>query len=150
MLALDVQNASEHPGVPPESDFHRWAAAALAGRRDEAELSVRVVDEAEGRELNRTWRGKDYATNVLSFPAELPAELGLPLLGDLVLCAPVVAREAAEQGKPLEAHWAHLVVHGCLHLIGYDHEIDTDAEIMEALETEIMARLGYADPYQEI
>lgn len=150
MLALELQNASEQAGVPSETDIHRWAAAALEGRRDPAELSVRVVDEAEGRELNAAWRGKDYATNVLSFPAELPEALGLPLLGDLVLCAPVVAREAAEQGKPLDAHWAHLVVHGCLHLIGYDHETDADAGIMEALETEIMARLGYADPYQEI
>lgn len=149
MLELDLQIASAAGGVPDMADFHRWTEAALVGRRDGAELSIRVVDEVEGRQLNRDYRGKDYATNVLSFPAELPEEIGLPLLGDLVLCAPVVMREAQEQRKPADAHWAHLAVHGCLHLLGFDHDTESEADIMEALETEILARLGYPDPYQE-
>jgi len=148
-LELGLQIASTAPGLPREDDFRRWVEAVLAAHRDVAELSVRIVDEAEGRQLNRDYRGRDYATNVLSFPAELPAELELPLLGDLVLCAPVVAREATEQKKPQAAHWAHLTVHGCLHLLGFDHESDGPAQIMEALETEILARLGYPDPYQD-
>ncbi len=150
-LQLDLQVASTASGVPGDADFHRWAVAALEGRFHfhEAELAIRVVDEPEGRTLNRDYRGRDYATNVLSFRAELPEDLGLQLLGDIVICAPVVAREAAEQGKSEDAHWAHLTVHGCLHLLGFDHEADAEAEIMEALETEIMARLGYSDPYQE-
>lgn len=149
-LQLDLQLATRD-GVMPEADeFNRWIAATLEGRRGEAELAVRVVDEAEGRRLNHVYRGRDYATNVLSFPADLPEDLGLQLLGDLVLCAPVVAREAAEQDKPPLAHWAHLTIHGCLHLLGFDHESVVDAEAMEALETEILGRLGYPDPYQEI
>lgn len=150
-LQLDLQVASDADGVPDSTAFSRWASAALEGRFhfNAAELAIRVVDEAEGRTLNRDYRGKDHATNVLSFRAELPEDLGLQLLGDLVICAPVVAREAIEQGKPPHAHWAHLTVHGCLHLLGFDHEAEPDAEIMEALETEIMARLGYPDPYQE-
>lgn len=148
-VELDLDIAGEFAGVPSVADFRRWASAALEGRRHGAELAIRVVDEAEGRALNRTWRGRDYATNVLSFPAELPEDLGLQLLGDLVLCAPVVAREAAEQGKEAAAHWAHLTVHGCLHLLGFDHQDDAEAEAMEALETEILGRLGYPDPYQE-
>lgn len=148
-VQLDLQLATRDGVMPEADDFSRWVAATLEGRRGEAELAVRVVDEAEGRRLNHDYRGRDYATNVLSFPAELPEDLGLQLLGDLVLCAPVVAREAAEQGKPLLAHWAHLTIHGCLHLLGFDHESDIDAEAMEALETEILGRLGYPDPYQE-
>lgn len=149
-VEVDLQVASDAAGVPGAADFQCWAEAALAGRANRTEMAIRVVDEAEGRELNRTYRHKDYATNVLSFPAELPEDLGLQLLGDLVLCAPVVAREAAEQGKPLAAHWAHLTVHGCLHLLGFDHQTDGEAEAMEALETEILGRLGYADPYKEM
>ena len=150
-LQLDLQVASTADGVPGNADFQRWAVAALEGRSafNAAELAIRVVDEPEGRTLNRNYRGRDYATNVLSFRAELPEDLGLQLLGDLVICAPVVAREAAEQGKVADAHWAHLTVHGCLHLLGFDHEAESDAEVMEALETEIMARLGYPDPYEE-
>lgn len=148
-LQLDLEVASQSRDLPPAAAFRRWAQAALEGRRGEAELAIRVVDEAEAREFNRNYRGRDYATNVLSFPAELPEDLGLQLLGDLVLCAPVVAREAAEQEKPPEAHWAHLTVHGCLHLLGFDHQADPEAEVMEALETEILARLGYPDPYAE-
>ncbi|HKK22196.1 MAG TPA: rRNA maturation RNase YbeY, partial [Pseudohaliea sp.] len=128
-------------------DFERWVAAALGGDGGAAELTVRVVDEAEGRELNRRYRGKDYATNVLSFPADLPPGVDLPLLGDLVLCAPVVAREAAGQGKLEAHHWAHLTVHGVLHLLGEDHQGDAEAERMEAAERRILAGLGMPDPY---
>ncbi|MEE7547265.1 rRNA maturation RNase YbeY, partial [Xanthomonas sp. Kuri4-1] len=138
-------------GLPAAVSFRRWVAAALKGRIREADLAIRLVDEKEGRSLNHHYRGKDYATNVLSFPAELPEGLPkgikLPLLGDLVICAPVVAREAAEQGKPLAAHYAHLTVHGTLHLLGWDHEDDREAEAMEQLEREILAELGVSDPY---
>lgn len=147
-LNLSLQLADGlHLPVPVFDQFQRWATAALDGRRDRAEVCVRVVDEAEGAALNARYRGKAYPTNVLSFPAELPPELGVPLLGDLVLCAPVVLREAREQGKPAQAHWAHLTVHGMLHLLGFDHIDPDEAEAMEALERSILARCGYPDPY---
>ncbi|MBN8922627.1 MAG: rRNA maturation RNase YbeY [Rhodanobacter sp. 68-29] len=136
-------------GVPAPASFRRWVEAALRGarRRRPAELSIRIVGVDEGRALNRDYRGKDYATNVLSFEAELPPGLRLPLIGDMVICAPVVAREAAEQGKCTRDHWAHLTVHGTLHLLGHDHVVEAEAEAMEALETRILAGLGIADPY---
>lgn len=150
-LDVAVNYATARAGVPAAASFRRWVAAALAGCIREAELALRIVGEDEGRTLNRDYRGKDYATNVLSFPAELPDGLPKrmrpPLLGDLVICAPVVAREAAEQRKPLNAHYAHLTVHGALHLLGWDHENEKDAEAMERLEREILAGLGVADPY---
>ena len=146
-VSVDLDDASGAAGVPSAGQFRQWAEAAFAGRRDAAELSIRVVDEKEGAELNSRYRGKAYATNVLSFPAELPAGVPLPAVGDLVICAAVVAREADAQGKPAEAHWAHLTVHGCLHLIGYDHEDDRQAAEMEPLETAILAKLGFPDPY---
>ena len=136
-------------GVPAPASFKRWAEAACRGRIKRADIAIRVVDEREGRSLNHHYRGKDYATNVLSFPAELPEGVALPLLGDLVICAPVVAREAAEQGKPLNAHYAHLTVHGVLHLLGLDHEDEREAEAMEAIERAILAELGHADPYSD-
>lgn len=149
-IELDVQVASEAADLPEEPDLRRWCELALRTRQGDSELTIRLVDEDEGRELNRTWRHKDYATNVLSFPADVPDEfLDIPLLGDLVICAPVVAREAAEQGKPAKAHWAHLVIHGCLHLLGYDHLEDDEAEEMEELERQLLAELGYPDPYGE-
>jgi len=136
-------------GVPAPASFRRWTGAALHGARwrKQAQLSIRIVDLAEGAELNHTFRGRDYATNVLSFPAEPPPGVHWALLGDLAICAPVVQREAAEQGKHARDHWAHLTVHGVLHLLGYDHIVDREAEVMEALETRILARLGIADPY---
>ncbi|HEY4126618.1 MAG TPA: rRNA maturation RNase YbeY [Gammaproteobacteria bacterium] len=146
-IEVEVEDASGAGGVPSEADFQRWATAAFTGRKSEAELSIRVVGEVEGAELNSRYRGKAYATNVLSFPAELPPGVPLPTVGDLVICASVVAREAAAQGKSVESHWAHLTVHGCLHLIGYDHEDDNEAAEMEPLETAILAGLGYPDPY---
>ncbi|GAB2574536.1 rRNA maturation RNase YbeY [Dyella jejuensis] len=136
-------------GVPAPASFRRWVDAALAGarRRKATELAIRIVGTREGRRLNRDYRGKDYATNVLSFPAELPPGMALPLIGDLAICAPVVQREAAEQGKPARDHWAHMTVHGVLHLLGYDHLADAEAEAMETLETRILAKLGIHDPY---
>jgi len=145
-LDLSVQYACNREGVPLRTDFRRWLRAAEPGA---ARITVRIVDEDEGRELNRDYRGKDYATNVLSFPAELPEGVTLPRLGDLVICAPVVAREAVEQGKPLNAHYAHLTVHGVLHLLGLDHEDEREAEAMEAIERAVLAELGHADPYSD-
>ncbi|WLH13463.1 rRNA maturation RNase YbeY [Pseudomonas hefeiensis] len=147
MLELDLQLASERP-APSEAQLRQWCELALRQRSADSELTIRLVDEAEGRELNHTWRQKDYATNVLSFPADVPDELlDIPLLGDLVICIPVVEREAAEQGKTAEAHWAHLVIHGCLHLLGYDHIEDDEALEMESLERTLLAELGHPDPY---
>ena len=146
-VSVDLEDVSGAAGVPTAGQFQRWAESAFAGRRDAAELSIRVVGEKEGAELNSRYRGKDHATNVLSFPVELPPGVPLATVGDLVICAAVVAREAREQGKTLEAHWAHLTVHGCLHLIGYDHEDDSQAAEMEPLETAILAGLGFPDPY---
>ena len=152
-LDVAVGYAAPRAGIPAATSFRRWVAAALAGRIREADLAIRLVGTKEGRALNRHYRGKDYATNVLSFPAELPEGLPegvkLPLLGDLVLCAPVVAREAREQGKPLNAHYAHLTVHGVLHLLGWNHEDSREAECMEQLEREILAGLGVDDPYRD-
>ena len=149
MLELDLQRVSQGE-APSDDEFRRWCELTLRQRSADSELTIRLVDEAEGRELNRTWRQKDYATNVLSFPADVPDELlDIPLLGDLVICVPVVAREAAEQGKPLQAHWAHLVIHGCLHLLGYDHIDDAEADEMEDLERQLLAELGHPDPYAE-
>ncbi len=150
-LDVAVGYAAPRAGVPAAVSFRKWVAAALEGRIRDADLAIRIVDEKEGRALNHHYRGKDCATNVLSFPAELPEGLPkgvkLPLLGDLVLCAPVVAREAQEQRKPVNAHYAHLTVHGCLHLLGWDHEDAREAEAMEQLEREILAGLGLPDPY---
>lgn len=146
-LTLEVQRASRCTDLPSDRQIQRWVAAALGDRRSGTELSVRIVDEDESQQLNHLYRGRDKPTNVLSFPAELPEELNLPLLGDLVICAPVVAREAQQQRKAATAHWAHMVVHGTLHLLGYDHIEDADAEIMENLETGLLNGLGFADPY---
>ncbi len=145
-LRVTVQRATRLRKLPADADFTRWVRAALRGR-GAAELVIRIVDATEGRRLNRRWRGKDRATNVLSFPAGLPVGVALPLLGDLVICAPVVAREAAEQGKTPAAHWAHLTVHGTLHLLGYDHATEAQAVVMEPLETAILGTLGFPDPY---
>ena len=154
-LDVSVGYAVPRAGLPAAMSFRKWVAAALAGRIREADLAIRVVGTKEGRALNRHYRGKDYATNVLSFPADvaddvkMPKGVKMPLLGDLVLCAPVIAKEAREQKKPLAAHYAHLTVHGALHLLGWNHEDDTDAECMERLEREILDGLGVEDPYLE-
>jgi probable rRNA maturation factor len=148
-LTLAVGYAVPRAGLPAATSFRRWVEAALRGakRRKPAELAIRIVGADEGRALNRDYRGKDYATNVLSFPVELPPGVALPLIGDLAICAPVVQREAAEQGKTAHDHWAHLTIHGVLHLLGHDHVDERDATVMEALETRILASLGIADPY---
>jgi len=147
-LTVDIQSASAEP-VPDEDDIRHWIGCALscAPERSDAEVSIRLVDEAEMIGLNSNYRGQDGATNVLSFPTDLPTDLQLPMLGDIVICAPVVRREADEQGKPLQAHWAHMTVHGTLHLLGYDHIEDAEAAIMEALETDILKQLEYPCPY---
>ena len=148
-LDLNIDYRVAATGLPRPSDFARWVSAALQGRSRPAQIGLHVVDNAEGQRLNAEYRGKDSATNVLSFALNEGEEAiaGLPLMGDIVLAAEVVAREAAEQDKDLHAHYAHLTVHGMLHLQGYDHETDAEAEAMEALETVILARLGYTDPY---
>ena len=150
-LEVGVSYGLPRKGLPAAASFKRWAAAACEGRIRKADLAIRLVDTKEGLALNRHYRGKDSATNVLSFPAEIPegVDLPMPLLGDLVICAPVVSREAREQGKALNAHYAHLTVHGVLHLLGMDHEDEREAEAMELLEREILAGLGYSDPYFE-
>ena len=154
-LDVSVGYAVPRAGLPAAVSFRKWVAAALDGRIRDADLAIRIVGTKEGRALNRHYRGKDYATNVLSFPADvaegvrMPKGVKMPLLGDLVLCAPVIAREAREQKKPLIAHYAHLTVHGALHLLGWDHDNDTDADCMEQLEREILAGIGIEDPYQE-
>ncbi len=147
-LQLDIQSASAEP-APAEEDIRRWISCALEGRAPEdSEISLRLVDIPEMTTLNQTYRGKDGPTNVLSFPADLPEELELPLLGDIVVCVPVVAAEAAEQGKSPEAHWAHMLVHGSLHLLGYDHIEESEAREMETLETAILAELNFPCPYE--
>ena len=147
-MIIDLQIACEQEtGLPTAEQIEQWATAAVQPQSDEVEMTVRIVDEAESHELNLNYRGKDRPTNVLSFPFECPDEVELPLLGDLVICRQVVECEAQEQDKPLMAHWAHMVVHGSLHLLGYDHIEDDEAEEMESLETQIMTGLGFADPY---
>ena len=152
-VELELQLAAGGEGIPPASAFRVWSQAALVDQSDDLELAIRVVDEQEGRSINHEFRGRDYATNVLSFafepPEGVPPEAVGNYLGDLVICAPVVEREAKEQGKPLAAHWAHMVVHGVLHLRGYDHETDEEAQRMEAKEREILDGLGISDPYAQ-
>ncbi|SFO34411.1 probable rRNA maturation factor [Nitrosospira briensis] len=156
-LKLTMQYATRMPGIPARPAFRKWVNAALT--RD-AEIVLRIVDEAEGRKLNRDFRGRDYATNVLTFvyadaqpeiqPGTRPAvDDAPPLTGDIVLCAPVIENEATQQHKNLPAHYAHLTVHGVLHLQGHDHENDADAAVMEQLEIEILGRLGYQNPYDQ-
>lgn len=148
-LHVDIQSASAEP-TPDEEDLQRWIAAAMAAgctRARDSEICVRLVDTEEMTRLNRDYRGKDAPTNVLSFPSDLPPETQLPLLGDIVICAPVVRREAAEQRKTLAAHWAHMAVHGTLHLLGYDHIEESQADAMELLESRILGQLNFDCPY---
>ena len=139
-LKISIQYASEHANLPSKQQLRKWAKAAL---NVDTEVTIRVVGEQEGRELNSMYRGKDYATNVLTFPlTETPY-----LMGDIIICAPVVELEAHAQQKSLESHYAHLTVHGILHLHGYDHEKEPQAELMESIEISILSKLGYANPY---
>lgn len=143
---LTVQRECESESLPDDEDIRRLATAALADLHEPV-LNLRVVDDAEGQALNHRWRGRDYATNVLAFPADLPEGTGIELLGDIVICAPVVEREAAEQGKSVRDHFAHLLLHGILHLRGFDHMSAEQAERMEAREIRLLAELGIANPY---
>ncbi|WP_206484218.1 rRNA maturation RNase YbeY [Thalassotalea sp. G2M2-11] len=147
-ITLDLQIACKHAQLPNESDFSLWLTTALAPYNKPFEVTVRLVERDESQSLNLQYRGKDKPTNVLSFPFELPDGVELDLLGDLIICADVVAQEAKEQDKPLMHHWAHMVIHGCLHLLGYDHISDEEAEEMEALEVQLLANLTIPDPYQ--
>ena len=146
-IILDIQSASSSEDTPDEQSMKRWVSAAIVSKTGDTELSIRIVDERESQELNQTYRGSSGPTNVLSFPFDAEIPEPLPLIGDVVICAPVVAREAEQQNKELKAHWAHMIVHGVLHLQGYDHQNDTEAVIMETLETEIMQKLGFPPPY---
>ncbi|MEX2524661.1 MAG: rRNA maturation RNase YbeY [Gammaproteobacteria bacterium] len=146
-IVVDVQQAGNLQGPPDKDRISEWVKAAIEGLRNEAELTVRIVDEQEGAQLNERWRGGKGATNVLSFPAADEFNLIPELLGDIVICAPVVEKEAREQAKAPEAHWAHMVIHGTLHLLGYDHRDDEEAEIMETLEINRLRKLGYDNPY---
>lgn len=158
MLDLDIQYPDDENGhegeydptgsLPSPEQFTRWVAEAVGSVP--TAMTLRLAHLHEAAQLNMKFRGKDYATNVLSFPLEFPEETGIPYIGDIVICPEVVAREAAEQNKPLPAHYAHLTVHGTLHLLGYDHETEDEAFEMETLETQILATLGFPDPYQTI
>ena len=147
-MTIHIQNASSIKSIPTINKMKSWATQALKAKNKDAEVTIRIVDEDEGRELNKTWRNKDYATNVLSFPVGEKIEQAPEFLGDIVICVQVVEREAKEQGKDIEAHWAHLIVHGILHIQGYDHEIESEADIMEAKEILILKKIGYANPYK--
>ncbi len=145
---VSIQLASRAKKIPSQNYLRRWARATLATQSKFAEVTIRIVDNKESAKLNQTYRHKSGPTNVLSFPFQPPAGIATPLLGDLVICAPVVAKEALAQNKILSAHWAHMIIHGILHLFGYDHLKKTDAAIMEKIEIKILARLGYPNPYE--
>lgn len=147
-IELDLQLAVEdEQGLPSFDELHLWLSKAISLFQPDAEVTIRIVDEQESHQLNLEYRGKDKPTNVLSFPFEVPEGMEMDLLGDLIICRQVVEQEAIEQDKPALAHWAHMVVHGSLHLLGYDHIEDDEAEEMESLETEIMQTMGFDDPY---
>ncbi|MFN7096336.1 MAG: rRNA maturation RNase YbeY [Gammaproteobacteria bacterium] len=147
-LTLTVQRLEDSKHIPTDAQFSQWLETTLTGRKESAEICIRLVGNDESAELNQQYRQKKGPTNVLSFNSALPPALAEHyLLGDLVICVPLVAEEAAAERITELAHWAHLVIHGCLHLLGYDHELDNDAEIMEKLETEIMLQLDFTDPY---
>ena len=166
-IILDYQNPDNYKIPASEEDFCLWATTALTFARnqdkshDESstnptlpdfDMTIRIVDLNEGKKLNLTYRKKDYATNVLSFPFEIPEGIegiDINLLGDIIICAPVVSKEADEQDKTERSHWAHLAIHGTLHLLGFDHVEDDDAKIMEAIEVNTMAKLGFTDPYAD-
>ncbi len=150
-IVIDRQAAINEPLLPTLEQLTHWVGCVFARHPDDErqELTIRFVDEAESQALNRDYRGKDKPTNVLSFPFENPPGVSLPLLGDLVICHAVVAQEASEQQKYLAHHYAHMVIHGTLHLMGYDHIEEQEAEHMEQLERELLATLDIADPYHE-
>ena len=146
-IEVEVQRETSISSLPSDQQFEQWATAVLRGQ-GEAELVIRLVDQDESRRLNEQFADRNKATNVLSFPAGLPPSIGLPLLGDIVICAPLVEREAEDQNKTILAHWAHLTIHGILHLLGHDHQTEEEAADMEALETGLVQSFGYPDPYR--
>jgi probable rRNA maturation factor len=150
MHTIIIQFAADKSTAPKASLLRKWAKAAISRKMAEAEVTIRIVAETEMTELNKTFRYKDGPTNVLSFPFVVPEEVEIPtpILGDVVICADVVNREAKEQGKTAEAHWAHMVIHGIFHLLGYDHQTDHDAHIMESLEIDVLNSLDIPNPYQ--
>jgi len=145
-VTLDLQLASDAANIPSENQFRQWSQLAWQGD-EPTEVTIRIVDEPEMHALNSQYRGKDKPTNVLSFPFEAPAGIHIPLAGDLVICAPIVAQEAREQYKDTHAHWAHMIIHGMLHLQSYDHIDDNEAEEMEGLEIRLLAQIGITNPY---
>lgn len=149
-IELELQIASDAQTLPHPSQFKEWVSRTLANRYDDLELTIRIVDEEEMVNLNESFRNKSGPTNVLSFPGEVNPNFGMHSLGDVVVCAPVVQREAEEAGITMLEHWAHMIVHGTLHLIGYDHVDPKDAQVMETLETKILTDLGYEAPYGDI
>lgn len=152
MLDVEIQNEQTTTAIPYTDAITGWATCAWLGDGD-AQVSLRIVDADEIQQMNRDYRGKDKATNVLSFPMDMPAELTskveLNLLGDLVICAAVVETEANEQHKTLDSHWAHMIIHGMLHLQGYDHQTDEQAKEMETLEIKLLQQQGFDNPYQQ-
>ncbi|MBU2881791.1 rRNA maturation RNase YbeY [Psychrosphaera sp. B3R10] len=151
MIELDLQVATTDKHIPTEQQCNDWVAELLPAFQEHSELTIRIVDSAESQQLNCQYRGKDKPTNVLSFPAEIPdyvsPEMDFPLLGDLIICAQVVNQEFVEQNKTFEAHWCHMIIHGCLHLLGYDHINDAEAEEMESIEIEFLQKMGFTNPY---
>ena len=146
MITVDIQYATESKTLPTALELRHWVEHALTDYAKDTAITLRIVDTIEMTQLNLYYRGKNKPTNVLSFPYEESLEEE-KMLGDIVICAPVVLTEADEQHKPWQAHWAHLVVHGCLHLVGFDHEVEDQAEAMESLEVKLLAGLGFPDPY---
>ena len=148
-LDLDLQLASDADNLPQKDQFQYWVEKALSEYREDAEVTIRIVDSAESQSLNASYRGKDKPTNVLSFPFEAPEGIQIDLLGDLVICAPVVETEAGEQNKSTIDHWAHMVIHGILHLLGFDHIDEHDAQEMESLEIRLLSDIGIPNPYED-
>ncbi|MEE9451729.1 MAG: rRNA maturation RNase YbeY [Gammaproteobacteria bacterium] len=151
MTNIDLQIASKHSAIPNHKQFQQWANEALSHHDDDCEVCIRIVNKAESQKLNARYRHIDKATNILSFPYEFPevVQLEKPLLGDLVICAPIIAQEAQVQQKPIEAHWAHMTLHGILHLLGFDHQNEAQANIMEHQEIRLLQKLNFANPYEE-
>ena len=147
MIVVDIQHAAQSDNLPSNEQLHQWATAALSSVKKNAELTIRIVEPSESQQLNHQYRNKNAPTNVLSFPFQAPAGIELDLLGDLIICAQVVQDEAKQQNKPIFDHWTHMVVHGCLHLLGYDHITNEEAEVMESLEIDILHQLGIKNPY---
>lgn len=149
-ITLDLQIATEDVELPSSEQFQLWLEAALSQHSSDLELTIRLVNADESRQLNHQYRQKDNPTNILSFPFEVPEGIELNLLGDLVICSEIVIQEAKEQTKNVNDHWAHLVIHGCLHLLGYDHVEENEAIEMESIETTLLSTLGIDNPYQEV